>query len=209
MHGLFKKFIIALPFFLAILIFMQITFFMIILHMIILLAVFIWLLLKTPHWWLQIGTIVIPAMSSIIAVKYKLIQIFNPNWEGADPVLRQAFIIACIMSIVNILILYRLKLKHVKEFDLKPILVRSAKFSGAIGIVFLVFLASITFAESQEEHFAVQLSAFFLVPVCFLVVCHVLDLFHIERKTANRRSELRKELEDVYLEERKKLETQR
>jgi len=213
MHELIKKLLIALPFALAILIFAKIiesvdlntgAKISYITSGLYVLIIFGCLLFQKPDWKLLVIVVMIPAIGFASLLR-------SEASEPGTGILKEylfliAFIFICIISISNFFMLYIYKLRHTGKADLKVIFIRSTRFSIAVGIFLIAYLMLNNTFRKSEDSFAVQLLLYLLPPVVFFILCYIFDLFPLERKKNTRSSELRKELEDVYLEERKKLE---
>jgi hypothetical protein len=166
------------------------------------LIVCILLLFKTPNWKRHFAAILIPATIFIILFRFLLI----PLDRAEGSLLEVTFYVTCIMPILSFFLLYMSKLEHAETPALRPILVRTVKFSIAVSLFFAAFLILSDFFDKQEISLPIQILVSSLLTIFFAGVCYKFDLFLVERKKKkNRVDELHEELEGLYLEEKVKI----
>ena len=200
-----KRIRVTIPFALVFLIFIRITGHGSLRSIFAGLFVCILLLFKTPNWKRHFTAILIPVIISVILLKFLVIPLHNLDMPAEGSFLMTTFYVACFVPIVSFLSLYMSKLEPAETPHLKPILVRTIKFTIASEIFFATFLVLDDIGNKKGLSLSFQLVINSLLAICFLVICYVFDLSLIERKKKkNRSSELQKELNDFYLEQQAK-----
>ena len=205
MSEFLKRLLLAVPFALMLSIFIKIMRFPSRVIIVVGLLTYILLLFKTPNWKQHFSAILIPASIFIIVSKFVLSPLPDLDKPMSSALLRAIFSIACIMPILCFFSLYMYKLVYTDTLNLRVILIRAVKSSIAVILFCAIFFILNAICDQLGISFLIQFMAYSVLTIFFLVIVHIFDLSLIEReKKKNRISELQKELNDSYLEERAK-----
>lgn len=212
-----KRFSISIPFAMMFSVFIKVLVYDIYLSTLAGMFFSILLLLKTPNWKKHIVVILIA--SCVYSIFLTLFLRLSNPWdelqvnsfviEGFTLFAIEGFTFLGLVLIHSFLLLYLAKIvKEERIPDLKPIFIRSLKFSVALSLVFSVYLV-LNFHDRLSLPFPIQLLVNTLLTILFIVIAYKFDLLLIERKKwpkkRNRIDELRSELNEFYLSEREKL----
>jgi hypothetical protein len=175
-------------------------------------AVCILLLFRTPNWKQHFLAILGPAFLFMMLSKFFLmpfVELRGTSLATSLMEIKAALSWAGSMAILSFFLLYLSKLSDQdKAPDLKAILIRSLKFSIALVFLMVILLWMNRLGNKQELSFPFQFLLHTLLAISFFAICYKFDFLLIEQKKnpkKNRRHELQKELEELYLEERAKI----
>ena len=168
---------------------------------------FILLLFKTSNCKQHFSVIMTLALASVIMLKFLQILFPADGGQMTYPLLRSTLLLACCLPILNFLSLYMSKLLKAETPALRPILVRTVKFSIVVSLFFAIFLILSDIGDERGISLPIQILVSSLLSIFFLVICYIFDLSLIERKKKPKNiiNELHEELEDFYLEEKAKI----
>lgn len=164
------------------------------------------LLLKTPDWKKHFVAILIASCVFVIVAKF-----FFMPWDGLQVIsfAKQGVIFFGFILTQSFFLLYLAEVfKQAKTPDLKPVIMRSVKFSLFISIFFALYLTSNHIGNRLELNLPVQLFINTVIAILFLLIGYRFDLLLVERKKwpkkRSRISELHNELNEFYFKEREK-----
>jgi len=203
-----KRFSISIPFAMMFSVFIKVLVYDIYLSTLAGMFFSILLLLKTPNWKKHIVVILIAScMYSIFGTLF--LRLSNP-WDElqVNSFAIEGFAFLGFVLIHSFLLLYLGEIVIEERIpDLKPISIRSLKFSIAFSLFFFVYFV-LNINDRLSLPFPIQLLVNTLLSILFIVIAYKFD-FLLERKKwpkkRNRIDELRSELNEFYLSEREKL----
>ena len=204
--GFLKRVLIAVPFALTFAIFMiMVT--RTLVSILFGLPMYGLLLFKTPSWKQHFSVTLILASILAVALKFSYAML-NPPIPQETSIYRNFFHMASIVFAAFFYGIYLRRVRECKTVDLRGVLIRTLKSGIAFSLYTVAWLTLQQFDESYQISLPTNLTISSVLLIVFLAIVYYFDLMPIERKKKTKKKskldELKSQLNDFYIEERKK-----